>query len=81
MTVFAFSNPVLLRRVWTRHTMRDPGALKIAMQLMVLTTPIRLDNYDFSVKKTLNMSLKRIEHFLNIRLVLEKIDPTKMRKQ
>ena len=58
MTVFAFSNAVLLRRVRARHTMRDASALEITMQPVILTTPVRLNNYDFSVEKTLKMSLK-----------------------
>ena len=50
VSMFAFSYPVLLRSVWTGHTVRDPRALKITMQFMVLATPIRLNGYDFSVK-------------------------------
>ena len=40
MTVFALGNPVLLRSVGAGHSMRNAGTLKIAMQLVVLTTPI-----------------------------------------
>ena len=43
---------------------------------MVLATPVRLNGYDFSVDKTLNMSLKGIKHLLNVRLVLKKIHPS-----
>jgi hypothetical protein len=60
----------------TRDAMRDAGALKISMQLMVLTTPIRLNGFNLSVKKTLYMRLEGIENLLNIRLVLEEINPT-----
>ena len=77
MSMFAFNNAVLLRGVRTRHTMGYARTLKIAMQLMVLTAPIRLDGFNLSVQKTLNMSLKSIENLLNIRFVLEKINPTK----
>ena len=76
MMVFAFSNPVLLRGVRARHTMRDPSALKISVQSVVLATPVLLNGYDFSVEKTLNMSLKSIKHLLNVRLVLKKIYPS-----
>jgi hypothetical protein len=46
------------------------------MQLMVLTTPIRLNGFNLSVKKTLYMRLEGIENLLNIRLVLEEINLT-----
>ena len=65
--------------MWTGHTVRDPRALKITVQFVVLATPIRPNDYDFSAKKTLNMRLKSIKHFLNVRLVLKEIYPTKTR--
>ena len=79
MTVFAFSNAVLLRRVRARHTMRDASALEITMQPVILTTPVGLNSYDFSVEKTLNMSLKGIKYLLNVRLVLKEINPREAR--
>ena len=79
MMVFAFSNPVLLRGVRARHTMRDPSALKISVQYVVLATLVRLNGYDFSMEKTLNMSLKSIKHLLNVTLVLEEINPREAR--
>ena len=79
MTVFAFSNAVLLRRVRARHTMRDASALEITMQPVILTTPVGLNSYDFSVEKTLNMSLKGIEYLLNVRLMLKEINPREAR--
>jgi hypothetical protein len=76
MTMLALGHPILLRGMRTRDAMRDAGALKISMQLMVLTTPIRLNGFNLSVKKTLYMRLEGIENLLNIRLVLEEINPT-----
>jgi hypothetical protein len=43
MTMLAFSNIVLLGGVRTGHTVRNTRALKIAMQLMIITTPVRLN--------------------------------------
>jgi hypothetical protein len=43
MSVLAFNNVVLLGGVRTGHTVRDAHALKIAMQLMTFTTPVRLN--------------------------------------
>jgi hypothetical protein len=74
-----FSNPVLLRGVGARHTMRDTSALKIVMQLVILTTPIRLDSLDLGIQETLDMGLEGVKHLFNIRLVFQKINPTKTR--
>jgi hypothetical protein len=43
MAVLVFSNAILLRGVRIGHMVRDARALKIAMQLMIFTTPIRLN--------------------------------------
>jgi hypothetical protein len=69
----------MLRCVWETHTVRNPGALEIAMKFVIFTTPVRLDNPNLCVQKALNMCLKRIENLLNIRLVLKEVDPTKTR--
>jgi hypothetical protein len=76
MTMLAFSNPVLLRCVRTRNAMGDAKALEVAVQLMILATPIRLNGFDFSVQQTLHMRLEGIKDMLNIRLVLEEVNPT-----
>jgi hypothetical protein len=49
MAMLAFSNAVLLGGMRTRHPMRDTDALKIAMQPMILTTPIGLNSFNFCV--------------------------------
>jgi hypothetical protein len=77
VTVFALGNPVLLRSMRTRNAMRNTSALKVAMQLMILTTPIRLDSLDLGIQETLDMSLEGVKHLFNIRLVFQKINPTK----
>ena len=74
--MLAFGNAVLLRRVGTRHTMRDPRALEIGMETVILAAPIGLHGADFSIQETLNMFLKIIEHLLNIRFVFNQIYPT-----
>jgi hypothetical protein len=43
MAMLAFSNAVLLRGVRIGHTLRNARALKIAMQLMIFTTTVRLN--------------------------------------
>jgi hypothetical protein len=79
VSVFALSNPVLLRSVWARDTMNYTGVLKILMQTMVFPTPIRLNRLDLGVQQTLNMGLKSVKHLLNIGFMFEEIDPAKTR--
>jgi hypothetical protein len=69
----------MLRCVWETHTVRNPGALEIAMKFVIFTTPVRLDNPNLCVQKMLDIRLKRIKNLLNIILVLKKVDPTKTR--
>jgi hypothetical protein len=47
------------------------------MEFVVFTTPIGLNCLDLRIQKALNISLESIEYLLNIRLVFNKIDPTK----
>jgi hypothetical protein len=49
MMVLAFNDVVLLGGVGTGHTMRDTHALKIAMQLVVFTTPARLNRPNLGI--------------------------------
>jgi hypothetical protein len=58
------------------HTMRYACASEISMESVIFTTPVGLHSNNFSVKDTLNMSLEKIKYFLNIRFVLNKINPT-----
>jgi hypothetical protein len=79
VALLAFSDAILLRGVRIGQTMRDTCVLKIAMQFVVFTTLARLNRVDFGIKETLNMSLKRIENLLNIRLVFQEINPAETR--
>jgi hypothetical protein len=49
MTMFAFSDSVLLGSMGTGHTVRYTGALKVMMDPMILAAPIGLDGFNFSV--------------------------------
>lgn len=75
VTVFALGNTILLRRVWTRHTMRDASALKVPMEFVILTTLIRLNCLNFKTQEAFHMSLKSIEDLLDIRLMFKQINP------
>ena len=76
MAMFTFY-AIQLGSVRKRDAMRAPCALKIAMEFVIFTTPIGLNCLDFSVQKSFNMSLKIIKDLLDIRLVLNEIDPAK----
>jgi hypothetical protein len=47
--MLAFGNTILLRRMGARHAVRNPRALEMSMEAMILATPIGLDRTDFSV--------------------------------
>jgi hypothetical protein len=79
MTVFTLSDTVLLGGMWAGHTVRYTSALKILMKLMIFTTPVRLDGFNFGVQEKLDMSLESIKHPLNIRFVVKKVNPAKTR--
>jgi hypothetical protein len=74
--VFALGNSILLGTVRTRDTVNNPCALKVSVKTMVFTTPIRLNRFNLSIEKTLDMSLKSIEYLFNIRLMFKKIYPS-----
>ena len=59
--------------------MGDARALKIAMDLVVFTTPVGLNSLDFAIQKAFDMSLKVIEDLLNIRLMFKQINPNEAR--
>jgi hypothetical protein len=74
--VFALGNSILLGTVRTRDTVNNPCALKVSVKTIVFTTPIRLNRFNLSIEKTLDMSLKSIEYLFNIRLMFKKIYPS-----
>jgi hypothetical protein len=50
------------------------------MQLLVLSTPVKLDSKDFSIKQALNKALKLFKSLEHFRLVLKQVDPSKFTK-
>jgi hypothetical protein len=61
----------------TRHTMRDPKFLEKSVEVVIFTTPIRLNTADFCFEKMLNMCLKLEKNIEHIRFTLNKIKPSK----
>ena len=58
----------------------DAYFIKEGIQFLILTSPVGLHGYDFSIKHTLNEALKLLKLLKNFRLILEKIDPCKPTK-
>jgi hypothetical protein len=75
--VLSRSNSILLLSVRARDYMGNAIFLKILMQLVVFSPTIRLEGFDFCVKKQLNMFLKLKKNRLNIRFMLNDINPCK----
>jgi hypothetical protein len=61
----------------TRHMVQDPKFLEKSIEVVILTTPIRLNTNDFGLEETLNMCLKLQENIKHIRFALDKIKPSK----
>ena len=53
--------------------------MKVAMEFVVFTTPVRLTGFDFIIQKAFDMSLEVVENLLNIRLVFKQINPGEAR--
>ena len=53
--------------------------MKVAMEFVVFTTPVRLNDLDFIIQKAFDMSLKVVKNLLNIRLVFKQINPDEAR--
>lgn len=81
MSMFTLSDPILLRRMWTRDTVNNTRALEVAIETMILTPPppIGLNGLDFSIQKAFNISLESIKYLFNVRLVFKKINPSESR--
>jgi hypothetical protein len=77
--MFTLSDPILLRRMWTRDTVNNTRALEVAIETMILTPPIGLNGLDFSIQKAFNISLESIKYLFNVRLVFKKINPSESR--
>jgi hypothetical protein len=77
MSVLCLSNSILLLSVRARDSMGNAIFLKILMQLVVFSPTIRLEGFDFCVKKQLNMFLKLKKDILNNRFMFNEVNPCK----
>jgi hypothetical protein len=72
--VLSLSNAILLLSVRARDSMGNAIFLKILMQFVIFTPTIRLEGFDFCVKKQLNTVLKLKKDRLNIRFMFNEVN-------
>jgi hypothetical protein len=63
--------------IGTRNMMEDVGLLEKGVELLILTTPVSLDGYDFLIKQAFNKILKLSKFLKHLKFVLKKINPSK----
>jgi hypothetical protein len=51
--------------------------MKEGMEFLILSTPICLDMYDFSIQKMFNMFLELKEYIIDIGFVFKQVEPSK----
>jgi hypothetical protein len=77
---FPLDNTILLMGMRARDKMSDSNTIKEATQFLVFTSPIGQHGQDFTIKQTLNMSLKTMKFINDIRPVFKQIVPCKFAK-
>jgi hypothetical protein len=76
MSMFSFSNTVLLMCMRTRNTVTNANVLKERIKFNVFSTPVCLNMNNFMIKKALNMLLKLQKDMKHIGLTFEQIKPS-----
>ena len=66
MMMLSFNGPILLMGMGTRNTIHNPTIFKKFGERAILTTLIRLNNFNFKVKISFNIFLKFNESRENI---------------
>jgi hypothetical protein len=77
MTVFALSGTILLMSMRARHMMSDANFLKEGIKLLIIASPICLHSDYFPTKLTFNIGLIVKKNLINIRTLLEQVNPRK----
>jgi hypothetical protein len=73
--MLAFGYTILLRGMRARNTVSYTRACKVGMEAVILSAPIGLDSANLSIQQTLNMRLKSVKDALNVRFVLNQVNP------
>jgi hypothetical protein len=64
----------------TGDTMLDAKCGEVSVEALVLSTPVALNGEDFLVEKSFDMCLKLNQDPMNIRFVLNDVDPHEVTK-
>jgi hypothetical protein len=80
MPMFTLCDAILFSCVWACDTVLDPLTGDELREATILIAPVKLEVIDFSVKKQLNILLKQMKSFLNVRFALKKINPSESTK-
>jgi hypothetical protein len=75
-----FHNTILLVSMRIGDTVLYAKCGEMSVEALVLSTPVALDGEDFLVEKTFDMCLELNEDPMNIRFVLNGIDPREVSK-
>lgn len=78
LSVFTFSNAILLMSMRARDVMRNTHILEERTEFLVLPTPICLHSDDFAIKETFNKLLELAKVMKNFRFLFKKINPDKL---
>jgi hypothetical protein len=74
MLVFTLSDAILFGCVWASDTVLNSLTSDEPREATILVAPVRLEGTNVSVKKQLDMLLKRMKNFLHVRFALKKVD-------
>src|SRR6266540_2252413 len=77
MTMFSFSCPILLTCIGAGDVVSDADLCKKRVEFLVLSSPVRLDRDNFSVKETLHKSLEFNKFTKNFGFKFQRMDPSK----
>ena len=75
VAMFSLRGSILLMSIGTRNMVRYANFIKERMKFFILSSPVSLHSYNFTIKESLNQFLKFMELFKHLRLILKKIDP------
>lgn len=76
VTMFTFSESILLMIMGTRHMMSDANSLKKGVKFFIFCILISLHGNNLSIKKTFNKVLEIMETLKHLRFMAQEINPS-----
>jgi hypothetical protein len=77
MLMLSFSNSIFLVGIRTRYVMRDPHDAEERVKSLILTSPFRLNSFNFPYKHSFNEALKLFKELKHLGFLTKKINPSK----